>query len=310
MSGKAIQYCLIRLSHTFTTSLMSKLIAFFGTLLLSITPAYTLAQNYEVSDTIFYPATGESRDVVIVMLGGSEGGMPNYYDTDGLTAAGYSCLIVGYFRTPNTPDRLQMIPLEYFEHVLDGLQSMPEVSGKKIVVWGGSKGGELALLLASRYNRIEGVIAAVPSAVVFQGIGAQRVSSWSYEGIAIPFVPYVDYDWSTIVDAQYIDMYEQSLDQTEAVKQAMIEVTNINGPILLLTGKEDTMWPSSEMGDMVIERLAEQGFEHGYWHFAYDDAGHTLNENHMMGGTKEGNKKARIDAKQRVMTFLHNISGD
>ena len=279
------------------------------TALFLVTPISVFAQEDEVSDTIFYPASGESQGVVIIMLGGSEGGMPDYYDTDSLTAAGYSCLIVGYFRTPNTPDQLQMIPLEYFEKILDGLQSMPEVTGKKIVIWGGSKGGELALLLASKYNQINGVIAAVPSAVVFQGIGVQRVSSWSYEGASIPFVPYVDYDWSTIVNAQYVEMYEMSLDQTEAVKQALIKVENINGPILLLTGKEDTMWPSSQMGNMIVERLETKGFNHAYRHFAYENAGHTLNENYLMGGTEEGNRKARIDANKRVMNFLANISG-
>ena len=288
--------------------LMNRFFVLLITALFLSTPISVLAQEEEVSDTIFYSATGESQDVVIIMLGGSEGGMPDYYDTDSLTAAGYSCLIVGYFRTPNTPDRLQMIPMEYFENVLDELQSMPEVTGKKVVIWGGSKGGELALLLASKYNQINGVIASVPSAVVFQGIGVQRVSSWSYEGASIPFVPYVDYDWSTIVDAQYVEMYEMSLDQTEAVKQAIIKVENINGPILLLTGKEDTMWPSSHMGNMIVERLEKKGFKNDYRHFAYENAGHTLNENHMMGGTEEGNRKARIDANKRVMNFLAKIS--
>ena len=287
---------------------MNKISAFL--IIALLLPTTVLGQDHEASDTIFYPATGEPQNVVLIMLGGSEGGMPDYYDTNGLTAVGYSCLVVGYFGTENTPDRLQMIPLEYFEKVFDELQLMPEVAGKKIVIWGGSKGGELALLLASRYNQIRGVIAAVPSAVVFQGIGVQPVSSWSYQGVSIPFVPYIDYDWSKVVDSQYVEMYEQSLEQTEAVKQAIIEVENINGPILILSGKADTMWPSSQMGTMLVNRLAEKGFSHRYWHYAYEDAGHTLNENYMMGGTEEGNRKARIDSKKRVMNFLKKISGE
>ncbi|MBK6284106.1 MAG: acetylxylan esterase, partial [Draconibacterium sp.] len=66
---------------------------------------------------------------------------------------------------------LELIPLEYFEEIIRKFESKPEVKNKKIVVWGGSKGGELALLLASKFIQIEGVIATVPSCVVFQGLG-------------------------------------------------------------------------------------------------------------------------------------------
>jgi hypothetical protein len=45
-------------------------------------------------------------------------------------------------------------------------------------------------------------------------------------------------------------------------------------------------------------------------HFSYEDAGHTLNENHMMGGTAEGNRKARIDSQQRVTEFLNKLSDE
>ena len=199
-----------------------------------------------------------------------------------------------------------MIPLEYFEKAVRMFKSQPEVKGKKIVVFGNSKGGELALLLASMYKQIEGVIANVPSSVVFQGIGGPS-SSWSYKGKPIPFVPYAPYDFRKIVNSQYVEAYELSLKQTQAVEKAIIQVENINGPILILTGKEDTMWPSSQMGEMIIKRLEEKKFSYWYRHFAYKDAGHSLNENFLMGGSKEGNKKARIDSEQRIFAFLSRL---
>ncbi|EDY80858.1 BAAT / Acyl-CoA thioester hydrolase C terminal domain family protein [Verrucomicrobiia bacterium DG1235] len=261
----------------------------------------------ESEDYIYYPPTKGSKDVALMLFGGSEGGLPSYYDTESLTQQGYPCIIVGYFGTKNTPDSLELIPLEYFEEVMLFFTSKPEVKDKKLVLWGGSKGGELALLLASRYPQVRGVIATVPSAVVFQGIGGRVMSSWSYNGESIPFVPYAEYDWSKIVNSQYVEAYEKSLEQSKFVEEAAIEVENINGPILLLTGRSDTMWPSSQMGDMIVRRLKEKDFTYPIDHYAYENAGHTLNDAYMMGGTKEGNRKANIDLALRINEFLESM---
>ena len=192
------------------------------------------AQKDTIPDSKYYPAKGKIQNVALILLGGSEGGLPNYYDVEKLTGLGYSCLILGYFGTKNTPDRLEMIPIEYFQNEITALKSRPELKNKKIVVWGGSKGGELALLLASKYKQINGVIAAVPGSVVFQGLGGKLVSSWSENGESIPFVPFAPYDYSKVVNNQYVEVYKLSLEQTEYVKKAEIKVENINGPVLVL----------------------------------------------------------------------------
>lgn len=268
----------------------------------------TFAQKDTIPDSKYYPAKGNSKNIVLILLGGSEGGLPNYYDIEKLTGLGYPCFILGYFGTKNTPGSLEMIPIEYFEKELKVLQTRPELNGKKIVVWGGSKGGELALLLASKYKQIKGVIAAVPSSVVFQGLGGNLVSSWSENGMSIPFVPFAPFDYSKIVNSQYVEVYRFSLEQAESVSKATIKVENINGPILLLAGKEDTMWPSDQMCRMIIKRLDENKFTHWYKLFSYENAGHTLNDGYMMGGTIEGNKNAKIDAQQRILDFLERLS--
>jgi dienelactone hydrolase len=268
----------------------------------------TIAQKDTIPDSKYYPAKGKAQNIVLMLLGGSEGGLPNYYDVGKLTSLGYSCFILGYFGTQNTAERLEMIPMEYFEKEIEAMKSRPELKDKKIVVWGGSKGGELALLLASRYKQIKGVIAAVPSSVVFQGLGGKPVSSWSENGTSIPFVPFAPFDYSKIVNSQYVAVYRLSLEQTEYVKKAEINVENINGPILLLAAKADSMWPSHQMAKMVIKRLDEHNFSHWHKLYSYDNAGHTLNDGYMIGGTKEGNKNARIDSEKRVLDFLKRLS--
>lgn len=268
----------------------------------------TIAQKDTIPDSKYYPAKVKSQNIVLMLLGGSEGGLPNYYDVENLTGLGYPCFVLGYFGTKNTPERLEMIPMEYFEKEIEALETRTELNGKKIVVWGGSKGGELALLIASRFKQIKGVIAAVPSSVVFQGLGGNLVSSWSENGTPIPFVPFAPFDYSKIVNSQYVGVYRLSLEQTEAVSKAAIKVENINGPILLLAGNADTMWPSGQMCKMIIKRLDENKFPHWYKLFSYEDAGHTLNDGYMMGGTVEGNKNAKINSKQMILDFLVRLS--
>jgi uncharacterized protein len=267
-----------------------------------------MAQKDTIPDSKYYPAKGNIQNVALILLGGSEGGLPNYYDTEKLTGLGYSCLVLGYFGTKSTPARLEMIPLEYFEKAITDLKSRLELKNKKIVVWGGSKGGELALLLASKFKEISGVIAAVPSSVVFQGLGGKPVSSWSENGESIPFVPFAPYDYSKIINNQYVHVYKLSLEQTEHVQKAEIKVENINGPILLLAAKADSMWPSHQMAEMVIKRLDEHKFPYWYKLFSYVNAGHTLNDGYIMGGTKDGNKNARIDSEKRIFDFLKRLS--
>jgi hypothetical protein len=155
----------------------------------------------------------------------------------------------------------------------------------------------------------------VPSSVVFQGLGkglekGVSLSSWSYKGQPVPFVPYYkQYDYSKGFKNGWRELHELSLTQTDAVEKAMIKVEQINGPILILTGKEDKMWPSSQMGDMIIKRLQDHKFPHWYKHVAYVNAGHIFSGKGLMGGTKYGNIKAKIDSDKRIFAFLSRLSG-
>jgi dienelactone hydrolase len=269
----------------------------------------TTAQKDSIPDSKYSPPIGVSKDIAIVFLGGSDGGLPYYFDTDHYTSLGYPCLLLGYFGTINTPNTLELIPLEYFVESINKFKSLPDIKNKKIVLCGNSKGGELVLLLASLFKNIDGVIAIVPSSVVFQGIAGNKVSSWSYKGEPIPFVPYVPYDWSKIVDYHFGEVHELSLQQSEAVNIAAIQVENIKCPILLLAGKDDLLWPSHKMCEMIIKRLDNHNFPFSYNYFSYDNAGHTLNEQFLFGGgTFDGNQHARIDSKQRILDFLNNLS--
>jgi uncharacterized protein len=258
-------------------------------------------------DAQFYAPQGTAKKLGILVLGGAEGGLP-IRQAESLAKEGFPTLALGYFKTKRTPKFLDMIPLEYFDQPIEWLMKNENVKGKGIVVIGGSKGGELALLLASRKPEIKGVVAFVPSSVVFQGIPEvfwPPKSSWSFKGESVPFVPY---DTSKGIDPNnLLGLYQCSLQQKEYAQKAAIQVEKINGPLLFFSGMDDKLWPSTEMCEIMCRRLQEKGFAYKYEHIKYENAGHTLNEYFMLGGTKEGNKKASVDSTEKMLEFLNNL---
>jgi dienelactone hydrolase len=188
-------------------------------------------------------------------------------------------LSLAYFKSPGLPPYLEEIPLEYFENAFTWLASQPEVVSDEIVLIGGSKGAEVALVLGGMNSRIKAVVALSPSSVVWQGIprkgadiGTAVKSSWTYEGKGLPFVPFGISKWSlgTVLLGKLRKVHEQALQNKAQVEQAAIPVEKIQGAILLMSGKRDQMWPASDMCKQILGRLAAKGFAHHYEHIAYN----------------------------------------
>jgi dienelactone hydrolase len=259
-------------------------------------------------DGEFYPPAGSPKKLGVLVLGGSDGGIPSRR-AKLIAENGFPVLALAYFKTKRTPEYLDMIPLEYFDEPIEWLKKSTYAQGGRIVVIGESKGAELALLLAARKPEISGVVAFVPSAAVFQGIPKNYWpprSSWSHGGEPLPFVPY---DLKNLPDPKDIlSIYRNSMKQQGAVRKALIPVSAIKGPILLFSAKDDRMWPSVEMSEMIMRTLRDQEFSYTYEHIPYDNAGHTMTEYYMMGGTEEGNRKARIDSNERMLLFLDKLA--
>jgi dienelactone hydrolase len=236
-----------------------------------------------------------------------------------LQSRGYSVLHVSYFGAPGQPPILSHIPLETFDRALDWLKAQPDVDPARIAVVGGSKGAEAALIVAARHPELRAVVAGMPSHVAWQGIDFNLLNfminppggSWTLNGRPIPFVPYTqDFRGGDIVD-----LYRVSLEQAPNLKDATIRIELTRAPVLLICGKQDTLWPSCLMADRVKERAVQMGNPE-VTVLAYENAGHAVlgipidktNKNYDMldslGGTDDGNNAARADGWAKIVAHL------
>ena len=288
--------------------------------------------------TVYVPAGAERRPAVIV-LGGSLGGItPPNAMPGGLASRGYVVLALGYFAAEGLPEQLTNIPLEYFGTALRWLAEHPSVDSTRIGVLGASRGGELALLVGATYPAVKAVVAYVPSHVVWSGVvtDGSRPASWTLGGRPVPWMSVRPTpaaiarhagcpDAPTCAEPLLVHRFLARLDDKAAERRAEIPVERINGPVLLISGREDRVWPSTLMADRVVARLRRAGFRHSFEHLAYEGAGHmigrpyialpelTVSRAHaisgnmsMPGGTPEGTVRASEDSWRKVLAFLEN----
>lgn len=268
----------------------------------------------------FFPrkTTGRGRHPAILLLGGSEGGLGAGGGgfIKALTGQGYDVLYLCYFGCPGTPPELVAVPLETFDRGLAFLRAQPGVDPKRVAVVGGSKGGEAALLAATRDRNLKAVVAGMPSSVAWPGVSAKTAtqSSWTVGGAPVSFLPY---SFASFAKGGVFGLYSGALPGVAQHPDAVIPVERIAGPILLVCGEADSLWPSCPMADQIAERLK---LEHrpAATVLRYKDAGHQVFGTPVdpaaaaasnawlasLGGTPEGNMAARADGWPKVEAFL------
>lgn len=270
---------------------------------------HVVKSDHPKYDYRLYKSIRDDRfsDLLIVFLGGSEGGFPKLYNPGRFTQYGATCLSVSYFGTEKTKPIFDKIELEYIYETVQTVKSIYNLVNKKIVLFGYSKGAELSLLLASIYSDIRGVFVSNPSSNVFQSPGSldnnNSSSSWTYSNKEILYSALDHKLYSALGSKKFKELYTKAL-LTKDVSNSTISVENIKGPILILSGKDDIVWPSELMSKTVIKRLLEKEYKYWFKHISYDKAGHTLNPFYPLGGTLLGNIKSYIDTKKQVMIFL------
>lgn len=277
------------------------------------------------------PGDGQ-RHPGVMLLGGSEGGLGLPDAAVLLASRGFTTTSLAYFGGEGLPSTLQNIPIEYLGKALEWMVARPETDPKFVGVFGASRGAEAALQFAATYSEVKAVVARSPSYVRWEGITARRLPggpAWTYRGQPLSYVRNriplwfaAEYAWNYIVGdpVRQTPLFIHDLEVFGDTGSVEIPVENIHGPVLLLSGKDDQIWPSSLMATRVMERLRRRGHPYADEHLSYDKVSHsipseylpTAGERHkmklMIGGTPEGTALALADSWPKILGFLIKAS--
>ncbi len=279
--------------------------------------------------TICTPA-GAGKHPAILLLGGSEGGDGMSLVAPRFAQRGYVAASVAYFGLPGLPQTLENVPLETVGTALATVAKRDDVDSARIAIFGVSKGGELALAIASVYPQIRAAVADVPSPFAWQGIprgpGAP-VSSWTFDGKPLPYVAYSsqmgDAFSAAFTAGKPLDMrpaYDASMQENKSqIPAAMFHLENIRGPVMMLAADDDQIWDSVAQCEIGMQYLRDQRHTFPDVYLHYPGAGHlflfssasrpmtqapmgpvTL----MLGGTAQANTQAGQQAWPRIYSFL------
>jgi pimeloyl-ACP methyl ester carboxylesterase len=277
------------------------------------------------------PGDGRRHPGVIV-LGGSEGGagMPDAAVL--LATHGFTTMSLAYFGAQGLPPTLQSIPVENFGRALQWMRARPETDPDFVALFGVSRGAEAALEFAATYSDVSAVVARSPSYVRWEGATARQLPGgpiWTWQGKPLTYVPIhiplwfaAQYVWdSTMGDPiRQSPLFMHDLEVFGDTGSAEIPVENIHGPVLLLSGKDDQIWPSSLMAARLMERLRRHGHHYANQTVSYDAVGHWIPLEYlptagdrqklklMIGGTPEGTAAAQADSWPKILRFLVQAS--
>jgi pimeloyl-ACP methyl ester carboxylesterase len=247
----------------------------------------------------------ERSSRAVVVIGGSVPG-PGLPATAALLAGhGVAALALAYWGHPGTPDVLRDIDVEVVARAADWLRAQDLVDDVPPSVVGASRGSELALLAASLVpDRFGPLVSLVGSGVAWGAWGEGtdvKETAWRFDGEPVPQMDEDEED------------PDACLDDAAMVAAAEIPVERAAGPVLLLSGEDDTMWPSTRLSRIAEARAAREGAGH-VEHVAYPDAGHfcttppgfpVLSDAVVRnGGSRHGNQAARLDSWRRLLDHV------
>lgn len=280
---------------------------------------------------LFYKQNSNNK--TILMLGGSDGSL----DALDLLAAplasrGFNVLTVAYFALEGLPDKLEEVPLEYFEKVFKWISENEITNTKEIFIHGISKGGELALLLASKYEQIKKVVVSAPHTYCFQALNGlengKDTSSWSYKGEPFSYIHLDDdifleeqkKDISKGIPFGFANSYKKNLERANNRNEARIRIENSKADILMIAGKKDNIWNSYDACLEALEILKENNYPCKVELLTYNNMGHPLPIPYVIplketlcmnvgggifssGGTIEGNTQGQFESWKRTIEF-------
>lgn len=266
----------------------------------------TLARQGFVGE-YFTPGGHHRGGPAMIVWGGSEGGDGAViHEAELLASHGIPTLAIAYFDAPGLPCSLSNIPIEYFVKAIHWLRRQPGVDPTRVWAWSVSRGSEALGLVATHWpDLLHGLIDESGSSVVNESfVGncpATAVSAWTLHGSVVP--------------------YDTAVGTTGLIPSlarfATIPFNDFHGPVLLVSGADDGVWPSNRYEDIIMRELRADPAPHV--HLNYANAGHAdlgppytpekLEDNDHgtiahLGGTEAGYEAAKLRDWRAMLQFV------
>lgn len=274
---------------------------------------------------LFRPVQDKYPGKILICFSGSDGKfelsrmLSAVFQAHGLTA-----LALAYVMEEGLPNRFYHVPIDPLEAAA---KRMHDMGYQKVGLWGISKGAELALTAGSLLPElVNAVVAVAPMNTVCQGFAKEKGitilpgSSWSFHGEELSYTSFGadKFPFSRVLRkslaAREVTMYDLYIPLVmNPAPDAVIRAEKITGPILLISSKMDTMWPSEPAAEQIMERLEEKQFPHLYQHLSYDYGSHLFVPMELRltkffkgdrGRYKERSRKARMDSLMKTLEFV------
>lgn len=279
-----------------------------------------------------YRLRGNTPRPVIVVLHGADGGTgASERFGPKLASLGYAVVGLPYYSPdwgeygppkaiPELPGSFIDIRIDQIAELRAWLATRPEVDATRIALFGGSKGGEFALIAASKYPWLTSIVALAPSDLVWEGWGLEMVeaegtrSSFSFEGQPLPFMPYVGFVEGLLAGpgADLLKIHEDGrAAHADREAAARIPIEAFPGPVMLVAGGTDSEWRSGQMARNLAAVRESAGL--GTELLVYPQAGHDISGDGWAptivgiergGGSAEANARAQADAWPKILDFL------
>ena len=274
---------------------------------------------------LFRPEQDNYPGKALICFSGSDGKfelsrmLAQVFQAHGLTA-----LALAYVMEEGLPRQFYHVPIDPLEAAAVRLHNM---GYEKVGLWGISKGAELALTAGSLLpGRVNAVVAVAPMNTVCQGFSKAKGitimpgSTWTFHGEEVPYSSFgmdrfpLGKVLQKSLKARELTMYDLYIPLvTNPKPNAVIRAEKITGPVLLISSKMDTMWPSEPAAEQVMKRLRQYNFPYFYQHLSYDHGGHLFVPMELRlakffrgdrGKYKKLSRKARMDSLEKTLEFV------
>ena len=258
--------------------------------------------------TLFMPKNPIGAPAV-VSLTGVMGGLWEE-PAEALARAGIPALALAVNNFEDRPTRFSQLPVEYVVQAVDWLRQTVRPKGKRVVLRGWSRGGELALLTASLSPTVNGVMAYAPRCYVAleqnkpNNFGdPTAAAAFTWQGKPVSGVP--------LPEAMRADPANPSLEDLHG-----IAVERIAGPILLISGQADTGLSGTTPDLSCAAAMRRLELYKSPWrrsHHSYPNAGHEIagpmpfRGPVQSGGTIEENNAAIAASWPLALSFLNTV---